>query len=149
MLGSELGKEIRVACVNGTKEEHDLEDGWNGHGRPGQSPQTTLKPRTKLVDTLLVALSVIEKGKKGSEQVVDGRGMEVVFEDLNHLKSLAKVLGVGVLKEVTNQSVLEGRADLALPELASKGVATINHQEQILVGSGKTRGSKPVENEVP
>ncbi len=32
MLGSKLGKEIRVACVNGTKEEHDLEDGWNGHG---------------------------------------------------------------------------------------------------------------------
>jgi hypothetical protein len=27
MLGSKLGKEIRVACMNGTKEEHDLEDG--------------------------------------------------------------------------------------------------------------------------
>jgi hypothetical protein len=75
----------------------------------------TLKPRTKLVDTLLVALSVIEKGEKGSERVGDGRGMEVVFEDLNHLKSLDEVLGVGVLKEVTNQSILEGPADLALP----------------------------------
>jgi hypothetical protein len=109
----------------------------------------TLKLRTKLVDTFLVALSVIEKGKKGSEQVGDGRGTEVVFEDLNHLESLAEVLGVGVLKEGMNQAIREGRADSALPELASKGVATISHQEQILVGSGKTRGSKPVENEVP
>jgi hypothetical protein len=109
----------------------------------------TLKLRTKIVDTLLVALSVVEKGKKGSEQVGDGRGMEMVFKDLNHLESLAEELGVGVLKEVINQSILEGRADLALPELASKGVATISHQEQILAGSGKTRGSKPVENEVP
>ncbi len=149
MLGSKLGKETRVVCVNGMKEEHDLEDGWNGHGRPGQSPQMTLKPRTKLVDTLLVALSVVEKGKKGSERVGDGRGMEVVFQDLNHLESHAKVIGVGVLKEVTNQSVLEGCADLALPELASKSVATISHQERILAGSGKTRGTKPVENEVP
>jgi hypothetical protein len=109
----------------------------------------TLKPRTKLMDTLLVALSVVEKGKKGSEQVGDGRGTEVVFEGLNHLESLAKVLGVGVLKEVTNRAILEGRADLALPELASKGVATISHQEQILAGSGKIGGLKPVENEVP
>ncbi len=75
--------------------------------------------------------------------------MEVVFEDLNHLESLAEVLGVGVFKEVMNRSILEGRADLALPELASKGVVTFSHQEQILAGSGKTRGSKPVENEVP
>ncbi len=127
MLGSKLGKEIRVACVNGMKEEHDLEDGWNGHGRLVQSPQMTLKLRTKLVDTLLVNLSVIEKGKKGSERVGDGRGAEVVFEDLNHFEPLAKVLGVGVLKEVMNRSILEGRADLAL--LASKGVATISHQE--------------------
>ncbi len=112
---------------------------------PPDDPQTG----TKLVDTLLVTLSVVEKGEKGSEQVGDGRGTEVVFENLNHLESLAKVLGVGVLKEVTNRSILEGRADLALPELASKGVATISHQEQILVGSGKTRGSKPVENKVP
>jgi hypothetical protein len=56
--------------------------------------------------------------------------MEVVFKDLNHLESLAKVLGVGVLKEVTNQAILEeGRADSALPELASKGIVTISHQE--------------------
>jgi hypothetical protein len=109
----------------------------------------TLKPRMKILDTLLVALSIIEKGKTGSERVGDGRGTEVVFEDLNHLESLAGVLGVGVLKEVTNRSVLEGCADLALPELASKGVATISHQERILAGSGKTRGWKPVENEVP
>ncbi len=67
MLGSELGKEIRVACVDGTKEEHDLEDGWNGHRRLGQSPQMTLKLRTNLVDTLLDALSVVKKGKNGSE----------------------------------------------------------------------------------
>ena len=102
MLGSKLGKEISIACMNGTKEEHDLEDGRNGHGQPGQSLQMTLKPRTKLMDTLLVALSVIEKGKKGSERVGDGRGMEVVFKDLNHLESLSKILGVGILKEVTN-----------------------------------------------
>jgi hypothetical protein len=38
MLGSKMGKEISVACVNGTKKEYDLEDGRNGHGRPGQSP---------------------------------------------------------------------------------------------------------------
>ncbi len=94
-------------------------------------------------------MSVVEKGKKGSERVGDGRGTEVVFKDLNHLESFDKVLGVGVLKEETNQSVLEGRGDLALPELTSKGVGTISRQEQILAGSGKTRGLKPVENEVP
>ena len=54
------------------------------------------------MDTLLVTLSVVEKGEMGSEKVGDGRGTEVVFKDLNHLESLSKILGVGVLKEVTN-----------------------------------------------
>ena len=44
-----------------------MEDERNGHGQPGQSPQVTLKPRTKLMDAFLFALSVVEEDEKGSE----------------------------------------------------------------------------------
>ena len=64
-------------------------------------------------------------------------------------QNLPKVLGVDVLKKVPNQSILEGRVKLALPELSGEGVPSVSDQEQILTGSGETRSSEPVEDEVP
>ena len=47
-----------------------------------------LKPGSKLINTFLIALSVVEEGEKGGERVRNGRGAEGVLKDLEHLKSL-------------------------------------------------------------
>ena len=67
LLRSELSKEIAIAGMQCPQEEHHLEDWWKSNRRPRQSPQVALKPGSKLVKTLLIALSVIKEGEKGSE----------------------------------------------------------------------------------
>ena len=135
--------------MHSTQEEQDLEDGRNSHGRQGQIPQVALKPGTKLVDARLFALSVVEEGEKGGEEIRDGGGPEVVCKDLEHLKTLSKIFRVGVLEKVLLQAVLEGHAELALPELTGERVPSVGDQEQILAGSGETRRPEPEEEEVP
>ena len=101
------------------------------------------------MDAFLIALSVIEEGERGGKRVRNGRGVEVVLKDLEHLKSLPEVLGVGVLEQVADRAILESHAKLALPELTGKRVLSVGNQEGIIAGSGKTRGPEPVEDEVP
>ena len=73
---------------------------------------------------------------------------EVVLKDLKHLESLPEVLGVGVLEQVADRAILEGRVKLALP-LPGKRVPSVGNQEGIIVDSGKTRGPEPVKDEIP
>jgi hypothetical protein len=67
---------------------------------------------------------------------------------LEHLETLSEVLGVGVLKKVSNRVILEGRAELALPELTGKRISSVSDPEQILAGSGEARRLEPEEDEV-
>ena len=67
LLRSELGEQIAVAGMQRPQEEHHLENWWNSHRRQRQSPQVALKPGSKLMKTLLIALSVIEESEKDSE----------------------------------------------------------------------------------
>ncbi len=69
MLCGKLRQEIRIMRVHGLKKLHNLENGWNGNRRPGQSSQMPRKPRPNLIYPLFITLSVIEEGKKGGEQV--------------------------------------------------------------------------------
>jgi len=50
---------------------------------------------------------------------------------------------------VADRAILESRAKLALPELAGKRVVSVGHQEGIIAGRGKTRGSEPEKDEIP
>jgi len=68
---------------------------------------------------------------------------------LKHFKALPKVLSAGILKEVANGAILESPAKLALPELAGERVASVGHQEGIIVGRGETRGPESEEDEIP
>ena len=108
-----------------------------------------LKPGSKLMNGFLIALSVVEEGKKGGERVRNGRGAEVVLKDLEHLRSLPEVLGDGVLKQVADRAILESRAKFALPELTGERVPSAGNQEGIIAGRGTSRGAEPVEDEVP
>ncbi len=72
-----------------------------------------------------------------------------MLQNLKHFKALPKVLSVGILKEVADGAILESRAKLALPELAGERVVSVGHQEGIIAGRGKTRGSEPEEDEIP
>ncbi len=67
LLRSKLGEQIAIAGMHCPQEEHHLEDWWNSHRRLRQSPQVALKQGSKLMNTLFIALSIIEKSKKGSE----------------------------------------------------------------------------------
>ena len=80
------------------------------------------------MNAFLIALSVVDEGKKGGERVRNGRGVEVVLKDLEHLKSLPEVLGVGVLKQVADRAIL-GRAKLALPGLAREFRVLVTRRE--------------------
>jgi hypothetical protein len=64
LLRHELSKKVGIVDMHGPQEEHDLEDGRNGHRQPRQSPKVALKPGAKLVDALLFALSVVVEGQK-------------------------------------------------------------------------------------
>ena len=69
-----------------------------------------LKAGTKLVDTtLFVTLPVIEERQQGGEGVGNGRGAEVVLEDLKHLEALVVERRPRVLKEKPGGPVLQGR----------------------------------------
>ena len=98
---------------------------------------------------LLITLSVIEEGEKGSELVRNQRWAEIVFQDLKHFKTLPEILSVSILKEVADGAILQGRAKLAFPELAGKGVARVSHQERIIASRGETGRPEPEEDEIP
>jgi hypothetical protein len=60
LLGGNLYKEAVIAWMNGTQEEHDLENLWNRDRGKGEDRQISLEARTKLVNPLGIALFVVE-----------------------------------------------------------------------------------------
>ena len=53
----------------------------------------------------------------------------MVFEDLKHFKTLVVICGAGILKEETGVPVvLHHCLDLALPELAGKGIHRVSDE---------------------
>ncbi len=114
--------------MDGTQEEHDLENLRDGYQRVSECQKIPLELRTKLVDPLLITLSVVEEGQQGGECVGNGRGAEVVFKDLKHLEAPVKVSRTSVLKEKPGGAVFQNRPDLTLPELAGKSIRRIRDE---------------------
>ncbi len=82
LLGSKLIQKALIGRMDGTQEEHDLENLRDGHQRAKEGQKIPLKLQMKLVDPLLITLHVIEEGQQGGEGVGDGGGVEVIFKDL-------------------------------------------------------------------
>ncbi len=95
------------------------------------------------MNAFLFLLRVIEQGEKSGERVRNQGGMEMVLEDLEHLKTLAIECGTGVLEEEARRPILEGSPKLTFPKLAGKGVPRISQQQFIQAGHRETRGAKP------
>ncbi len=90
-----------------------------------------LKLRPKLINVFLFALHVIEQDEKSGERVRNGRGMEMVLKDLDHLKTFPVKSGACILKEEAYGPILKGSPKLPFPILAGKGVPRICQQQLI------------------
>jgi hypothetical protein len=108
-----------------------------------------LEAGTKFMDPLLVTLPVIEERQQGGEGVGNGRGAEVVLEDLEHLETLVVERSPRVLKEKPGGAVLQGRTELTLPKLAGKRIHRIRGKGTIRTGGGKSRAAEPIEDQIP
>ncbi len=108
-----------------------------------------LKTGAELMNAFLIPLRVVEQGEKSGERVRNQGGMEMVFKDLLHLKTLAIERGICVLKEEACRPILEGSPKLTFPKLAGKGVPNVSQQQIIQASRGETRGAKPEEDKVP
>ena len=70
-----------------------------------------------------------EQQDQSSEGVGDGGRAVVVFEDLKHFKILVIIRRAGILKKEPGvPTVLQCRLDLALPELAGKGIQRVSDE---------------------
>jgi hypothetical protein len=79
--------------------------------------------------TLSITLFVIEEGEQSGEGVGEGERAVVVFEDLKHFKTLVVICRAGILKEETGVPAVFRRCpDLALPELAGKGIHQVSDE---------------------
>ncbi len=101
------------------------------------------------MNAFLFALRVVEQGEKSGERVRNGRGTEMVLEDLEHLKTLPVKSGAGILEEEAYGPILKGSLKLPFPILAGKGIPCIHQQQLIRVGRRETRGAKPEKDKVP
>ena len=72
--------------------------------------------RTKLHDGLRIALDVIEEGHAGSEGVGHSIRTTVLVECRMHLKTLSIIQRSLVVKQEPKGTILDGRADQALPD---------------------------------
>ncbi len=117
--------------VDGTQEEHDLENLRDGYQQARKCRKIPLESQTKLVDPLHITLPVIEEGQQGGESVRDGRGAEVVFKDLKHLEALVKVSRTCVLKEKLSGAVFQSGPDLTLPVLAGESIGRIRDEGSV------------------
>ncbi len=131
LLGRELMQKVLIARVDGTQEEHDLENLRDGYQQARECQKIPLESQTKLVDPLCITLPVVEEGQQGGESVRDGRGTEVVFKDLKHLEALVKVSRTRVLKEKPGGAVFQSGPDLTLPELAGESIGRIRDEGSI------------------
>jgi hypothetical protein len=144
-----LVEEVLIARVKGAEEEHDLENLRDGHRRAREGRKMPLEAGTKLVDPLFVTLPVIEERQQGGESVGNGRGAEVVLEDLEHLETLVVERRPRVLKEKPGGAVLQGRTELTLPKLAGKRIHRIRDKGTIRTGGGKSRAAEPIHDQIP
>ncbi len=131
LLGRKLIQKALIVQVDGTQEEHDLENLRDGYRRARECQKIPLKLQTKLVDPLRITLPVVEEGQQGGESVGDGRGMEVAFKDWKHLNALVKVSRTGFLKEKPGGAVFQSSPDLTLPELAGKSIGRIHDEGSV------------------
>jgi hypothetical protein len=128
LLGCKLIQKTLIARVDGMQEQHDLENLRDGYQQARECQKIPLESQTKLLDPFCITLPVVEEGQQGSESVGDGRGAEVVFKDLKHLKALVKVIRTSVLKEKPGGAVFQSSPDLTLPELAGKRIGRIRDE---------------------
>jgi len=81
------------------------------------------------VNPLGIALFVVEEGEQSGERVGDGRRAVVVFEGLEHFETPVIIQCTGILEEEPGvPTVLQSSPDLALPELAGKGVPRVRNK---------------------
>ncbi len=107
-----------------------------------------LEAGTKFMDPLLVTLPVIEERQQGGEGVGNGRGAEVVLEDLEHLETFAIKCPSRILEEETSWPILNGRPKLTLPKLAGQSVPSVRPKDLIRTSCRKTRGAKPEQEDI-
>ncbi len=89
----------------------------------GKGQKNSLQSLSETRESPQYPLFVIEEGEQCGEGVGDGGRAVVVFEDLKHFKTLVVICRAGILKEETSvPTVLQRCPDLALPELAGKGI---------------------------
>ena len=92
---------------------------------PTDSPRSTNETR----ESPHITLFVIEKGEQSGEHVGDGRWAVVVFEDLKHFETPVIIRCTGILEEeLSVPPFLQCSPDLALPELAGKGVPRVRNK---------------------
>ena len=104
----------------------------------------------QIMKPLSVPLSGVKEGQKGGEGVGDGQRMEVILQHLKHLKPLSIEGGASILKVESNNTILEGGAQLALPVLTyqRQRVTAICQQHLVIPGGGKTWCVEPEQDKV-
>ncbi len=127
-LSSRLLEDIVLAAVKRPEEEHDHQDGWDGHFGTREVIDKAVELGAIFPIQLVLPLDIIEERHEAAEGGGHRLWLTVLVKRSQHLEPMAIVEGPLVLKEEMQQAILDRQMELKLPDAAGWGIGGISHK---------------------